>query len=376
MRSSARRSGLRLAALTQCPAKERHVMPRKDFSGDEDYALIGPQTDDLTYESHDASDELDWSPRFSRRSFLAGVGSAAVVAATAPFASPLWAEDAPVNLAIVAKPSSLYISGDTKLSALNDGLVPTNSRDSSRGAFGTWPRTDTQWVQYDWGKPVTTDKIDVYWWSDGRGVGLPSSYRVLYWNGTDFVPVPNARGLEVSADKFNTTAFDPVTTDKLRLEVVSDGKLSIGILEWKVYSSGPVPSFPPIVDAGVDRVVVTGGQTYLLGKSVWLVSEAGKKVRWTKESGPGAVTIADPAAPETTATFAVPGEYVLKLTGTGDKEQASATIVVKAEPAPPKERLDVVYTTRYAIDSPFWKARAKALIVYWIPLFFDDSAPT
>src|SRR5215472_5715431 len=342
-------------------------MPRKDFSGDENYALIGPQSDEWTYESDNTYDELDSRHVFSRRSFLAGVGGAAVVAATAPFASPLWAEDAPVNLAVVAKPSSLYISGDTKLSALNDGLVPTNSRDASRGSFGTWPRTDTQWVQYDWGKPVTTDKIDIYWWSDGRGVGLPASYRVLYWNGTDFVPVPNARGLEVSADKFNTTAFDPVTTDKLRLEIVSDGKLSTGILEWRVFSSGPVPPFPPIVDAGVDRVVVIGGQTYLLGKAVWLVPQAGNQVRWTKESGPGAVTIGDPAAPETTATFAAPGEYVLKLTGTAAKEQTSATIVVKADPAPPKERLDVVYTTRYAIDSPFWKARVKALIVNWIP---------
>src|SRR5215469_18218110 len=132
-------------------------MPRKDFSGDEDYALIGSQSDDLTYESDSTCNELDSRPLFSRRSFLAGIGGAAVVAATAPFASPLWAQDAPVNLAVVAKPSSLYTSGDTKLSALNDGLVPTNSRDTSPGAFGTWPRTDTQWVQYDWSKPVSTD---------------------------------------------------------------------------------------------------------------------------------------------------------------------------------------------------------------------------
>jgi len=342
-------------------------MSRKDFAGDEDYALIDRLADDLTHEDENTYDELDSRPRFSRRSFLAGLGGAAVVAAAAPLASPLWSEDAPVNLAVVAKPSSLYTSGDTKLSALNDGLVPNNSRDSRGGAFGTWPRTDTQWVQYDWSKPVTTDRIDIYWWADGRGVGLPASYRVLYWNGTEFVPVANARGLEVSGDKFNTTAFDPVTTDKLRLEIVSDGQLSTGILEWKVLSSGPVPPFPPIVDAGVDRTVVMGGQTYLSGKAVWLVSQASDQVRWTNESGPGAVTITDPAAPETTAVFAAPGEYVLKLTGTADKEQASATIVVKAELAPPKDRLEVVYTSRYALDSPFWKARAKALIVNWIP---------
>ena len=341
-------------------------MPRKHFSGEED-AVTGSQSDDFLNDSDSLFDALDWRPLFSRRAFLAGAGGAAVFAAAGPLASPLWAEDSPVNLAVVATPSSLFMSGDTKLSALNDGIVPANSRDARRGAFGTWPRTDTQWVQYDWSKPVTTDKVDIYWWADGRGVGLPASYRVLYWNGSDFVPVPNAHSSEVSADNFNTTAFDPITTDKLRVEMVSDGKLSTGILEWKVYSSGPVPPFAPIVDAGVDRVVVTGGQTYLSGKAVYLVPKDSNQVRWTKESGPGAVTIADASASETTATFATPGEYVLKLTGTADKEQTSSTIIVQAEPAPPSERLDVVYTTRYAIDSPFWKARAKALIVNWIP---------
>ena len=45
---------------------------------------------------------------------------------------------------------------------------------------------DTQWVQYDWSKPVTTYKVNVYWWMDRGGVAAPASYRVLYWNGKDF----------------------------------------------------------------------------------------------------------------------------------------------------------------------------------------------
>ena len=38
------------------------------------------------------------------------------------------------------------------------------------------------------------------------------------------------------------------------------------MLEWKVYDSGKSPDFPPSVTAGVDRVVVLGGKTYLRGK--------------------------------------------------------------------------------------------------------------
>ena len=345
-------------------------MAEKDFVANEDHLPSSRQSkNDLcgTDEVTGPDIDCDCQHLFSRRSFLAGIAGTAVVAAAGPFASDAWAENGPVNLAVVATPSSLYTSGDTKVSALNDGITPANSADDRHGSYGNWPKVDTQWVQYDWSKPITTDKIDVYWWADGRGVGTPASGRLLYWNGTEFHPVPNARGLGVAADQFNTTTFDPVQTDKLRLEIVSDGKKSTGILEWKVYSSGPVPGFPPVVDAGVDRVVVLGGQTYLTGKAVWLVPGPGNRVQWTKESGPGRVIFADAAAPDTTATFAAPGKYVLKLTARADKEQAVSTVNVQTEEAPPKERLDVVYTKKYAIDSPFWNARAKALIVNWIP---------
>lgn len=345
-------------------------MSRKTSVGNEDHLPSDQQSNNHTCETEsvtEAEPGCDCHRLFSRRTFLAGVAGTAFVAATGPLASNAWAEETPINLAKVATPSSLFTSGDTRLSALNDGLVPASSRDARRGAFGTWPRTDAQWVQYDWAKPVTTNKIDVYWWVDGRNVGAPASCRVLYWDGKDFVPVPNAQGLGVAPNQFNTTTFDSVKTDKLRLEVTPDSQKAIGILEWKVYSSGPVPDLPPIVDAGVDRVVVLGGQTYLTAKAEWLVPGANNRVQWTKESGPGRVMFANAAATETTAAFSAPGEYVLKFTAGDGKEQAVSILNVHAEPAPPKERLDVVYTTRYAIDSPFWGARAKTLITSWIP---------
>ena len=40
---------------------------------------------------------------------------------------------------------------------------------------------------------------------------------------------------------------------------------------------------------------------------------------------------------------------------------------VRVEYPPPTRRLDVVYTKHYRIDSPLWNARAKAIIVNWIP---------
>src|SRR5262249_14711146 len=153
--------------------------------------------------------------------------------------------DSAVNLATVAKPSSSFVSGDTKETALNDGSTPRSSRGDRRGTYGNWPRTGTQWVQYEWSKPISTKQMDVYWWDDQQGVRLPKASRLKYWDGNDFVLVPNASGLGVEGNKFNTSTFDEVTTTKLRLEIDSDGQNSTGILEWKVYDSGKSPAFPP-----------------------------------------------------------------------------------------------------------------------------------
>ena len=98
-----------------------------------------------------------------------------------------------VNLALVASPSSSYVSGDTTVAALNDGYAPRSSRDARRGSYGNWPRTDTQWVQYDWSKPVSTKEIEVYWLLEGtrRLVGMPLRRSVeLHQPGHPALPIP------------------------------------------------------------------------------------------------------------------------------------------------------------------------------------------
>ena len=272
------------------------------------------------------------------------------------------------NMALVATPSSSYTSGDTSVDALNDGNTPRRSGGSPGGAYGNWNRTGTQWVQYEWSQPIGTNKIDVYWWDDRGGVRLPEASRLLYWNGSEFVPVKNAKGLGVEGDTFNTTTFDEVMTDKLRLEIDSDGRNSTGILEWKVYDSGKSPDFPPSVNAGIDRVVMQNGKTYLNGAVKGLADDSsGLRIEWSKKSGPGDVKFADADAPETTATFSELGDYVLQLTGYKGQLSSSSTLNVQVEAAPPAKHLDLIDTSHYKITSPLWKDRTKALMVAWIP---------
>lgn len=272
------------------------------------------------------------------------------------------------NLAVVAVPSTSYVSGHETIAALNDGFTPGHSDDKSRGAYGNWPRSGTQWVQYDWLQPISTRRIDVYWFDDHRGVRLPAACRLKYWNGSEFVGVPDAEGLGLLANQFNRTTFPELTTSKLRLEFDSEGKSSTGLLEWRVYDSGRSPNFPPTVNAGVDRYVVVSGQTYLSGNA----KDDGKPkptpaLRWSKDSGPGTVTFAAADAALTTAKFSKQGFYILRLTADDGAASASSTIQVTVIPAPPAQPLSFVWPRPYQVTSPLWRERLKNQIVNWIP---------
>jgi DUF1680 family protein len=138
--------------------------------------------------------------------------------------------------------------------------------------------------------------------------------------------------------------------------------------------------------AGIDRVVVLPGRTYLRGWAGYGEPPRRERrrrtqadstpppltgpeptVRWRKRSGPGRVTFANPTALVTTATFTAPGIYVLELTADNGETTASATLTVKAELPPPAKPLDLVTTRPYTVDSPLWNHRVKALIASWIP---------
>ncbi len=317
----------------------------------------------------------------SRRDFLAGAGSAAVLGVLSGPRAFAQASESALNIARVAVPTSQSMRSENRISALNDGFTPENSYDRTHALYALWGERSTgsrtSWVQYEWSEPVSVSKAEIYWAVDlpragelpgayARKIAAPESYRILYWNGSDFAPVAQPQGLGVAQDTFNSTTFEPVKTSKLRVEVVCQKDRPAGILEWKVFNFGPLQSLPPVVDAGVDRSVVSDGKTYLSGKVTWLEDSSKNRARWVKRAGPGAVAFADAASPVTTATFAQPGDYLLALETSGTKEPAQA-IGVHVEPAPPADRLNVVYTRKYSIDSQLWNQRAKALIVNWIP---------
>jgi hypothetical protein len=154
---------------------------------------------------HSAKDDSSLEP--SRREFLVGLGGTAMLTALSPKRAFAQAPDGVVNVARVAVPTSLTMASENKISALNDGFTPANSLDRSHPHFAVWADSSTgsrsSWVQYDWTEPVNVNKVEIYWVFDRpwRGelpgsyvhrIATPESYKILYWNGKDFVPVSHA----------------------------------------------------------------------------------------------------------------------------------------------------------------------------------------
>jgi DUF1680 family protein len=160
------------------------------------------------------------------------------------------------------------------------------------------------------------------------------------------------------------------------------------LLQTAILSCAAADETPPLnAQAGIDRVTILPGKTYLRGwagygeqphpergvsrqgsgQAASATTGAAITVLWTKASGPGEVKFENPGAAITTATFSASGDYVLSFMGDNGESKSTSTTDVSVEPEPPARQLEAVYTRNFKINSKFWNARAKALMVTWIP---------
>ena len=93
----------------------------------------------------------------------------------------------------------------------------------------------------------------------------------------------------------------------------------------------PPVNRPPSADAGPDHTITLPIDTTTLEGSAsddGLPAGSTLAVTWTKVSGPGSVTFADPHSAATSATFGEDGEYVLRLTASDGQLSSSDTTAV------------------------------------------------
>ncbi|UCH14190.1 MAG: glycoside hydrolase family 127 protein [Bacteroidales bacterium] len=143
-----------------------------------------------------------------------------------------------------------YVSPWETLNSIYDLYDPASSGDKGPGAFGNWMSNGGtvgtwNWVQYNFHKNYLISSSDVYWWDDNQGITLPDSSYISYRDPAtgNYIRLPvtgaSQKNGGIEWDKYNTTNFGPVETNKIRLNFIGYQKAQ-GILEWMVYSPGEI----------------------------------------------------------------------------------------------------------------------------------------
>ncbi|WP_438941273.1 family 43 glycosylhydrolase [Micromonospora craterilacus] len=154
------------------------------------------------------------------------------------------------NIAPIATPTASYTASWNSITALNDGADPASP--SQAQIWGTWSgtRPATQWVQYDWARPVRIVGTELKFWRDsnqgsGDGVAQPDGWVLQYWDeaGSAWRDVTGASNYGTSTTAFNSVTFDPVTTSRVRATIRANGNgttySAVAITDWRVFADDP-----------------------------------------------------------------------------------------------------------------------------------------
>lgn len=137
------------------------------------------------------------------------------------------------TLAYKAKTSASFVH--VSLDAIKDQIIPQTSSDSSNLQLDFWPhKGTTEWVQFEWDKPVKVSCLKVYWFDD-TGTGecrIPESWQILYRDETGQLrPVENTTLYTVEKDQFNHVQFVPILTRCIQIQIQLRKGWSAGIQE-------------------------------------------------------------------------------------------------------------------------------------------------
>lgn len=137
-----------------------------------------------------------------------------------------------------AKVSVSFARGGMDAGRLNDQQMPRNATDGFAPNFDFWPhKGGTEWIAYDFGKPVKVGGATVSWFDDtGSGeCRLPTGWRLLYQDEAGgWKPVEGAADYPIRKRNPVSIRFKPVLTKAVRLEIDLVKDFSAGLYEFEV----------------------------------------------------------------------------------------------------------------------------------------------
>ncbi|GAA0481716.1 hypothetical protein Ade02nite_57240 [Paractinoplanes deccanensis] len=202
------------------------------------------------------------------------------------------------NVGPIAVPTASYTAGWNSVTALNDDADPANP--SQAQIWGTWSgsRPATQWIQYDWSRPIRFTGAELKFWRDsnqgtGDGVAEPDGWKLQYWDGSAWHDVVNPSAYGTSTTAFNKVTFDPVTTSRLRATISADGNgttySAVAVTEWRAFADESRPTLTvtaqPRCIAGKAYVAVQARNDGDAATDIALVTPYGQRVVAGVEAG-------------------------------------------------------------------------------------------
>lgn len=144
----------------------------------------------------------------------------------------------PATLATRSKASASHCWHLDSVAAINNGVVPERSNDTSKPRLSWWDhKGTTEWAELSFPEPTEISRARVFWFADrsvNGGCDLPKSWRLLYKDGDNWKPVAAQGTYGLALDRFNEVQFTKVKTTALRVEVQLQPDWSAGICEWEV----------------------------------------------------------------------------------------------------------------------------------------------
>ena len=228
-----------------------------------------------------------------------------------------------------------------------------------------------------WSQPISTRKIDVYWWADGAGVRLPKACRREVLGRQGFVPVGNPSGLGVAGKQFNATTFDEVRTSKLRLEMDSDGDVFHRHPGMAGLRLGQIAQLPARRDRRGGSRRGAGRQDLPQRQRQSLQAATPDRPAFTgARLRARARSLSRTPRPVTTARFSEAGDYVLKLTAGEGELSAVGHREGQGRSSAAGTRTGCRLHQDFQGQQPALEQPVKALIVDWIPHCIDEINDT
>jgi hypothetical protein len=182
--------------------------------------------ENVPYHGHNLT--VLWDRTGSRYGQRAGLTVYGVMKITRPGLDPVTVPVGPAVNAPVDRGVNVATGGPTAFASytfsvddpkrINDGKVYFTDVPNTRWTSYSSPNA-SDWVGVDFGAAQTLSQLKVYFYDDGGGVRVPTTYQVQYWTGSAWSDVPGQSRSPAApvANGATVVTFPPLTTTRIRL---------------------------------------------------------------------------------------------------------------------------------------------------------------